>query len=404
MIKINSLIQMWVGKGLPREHIFIKSADKPKTLSGLTRVYFRKWVVHPLKRKIAKYYLMVLRRFFGLKVVGITGSCGKTTTKDMLASILKEATGSRIGSGMTAKKAPQRFPNGILGGESVVFSFANIDPVYNIPTTILKCRPRTRYLVLEMGVEYPGEMDYYLWLATPDIGVITNINPTHTEFFKNVDGVFTEKSKLVKALPKTAMAVLNKNDTHLQKLAGKLKAKIVWFDGTDEKKVLLQNSDNLASVKTVARKLGVSEDKIKKGLANFVPQDHRMKLIHHPSGAVIVDDSYNNNPKAADFSIREFVKLAGKNQKSLIFGDMLELGSLEASEHRKIGDLITQIDFDQVILVGKAVKNIKVPGAGYFSTWQEARPAFEKLLVGGNYLLVKGSRSVGLENLFHGVV
>jgi len=377
--KINPIIQLWVGQGLPIEHIYIKSENRPKGVVNIVRVYFRKWVVHPLKRKIAKYYLMVLRRFFGLKVIGITGSCGKTTTKDMLASILK------------------------LEGPTV-YSFANIDPVYNIPTTILKCTPKTIYLVLEMGVEYPGEMDYYLWLATPDIGVITNINPTHTLYFKSVEGVSAEKVKLVKALPKGALAVLNKNDAHLQKLAGKLKAKTIWFDGTKEKTVLLQNPDNIASIKTVARALKVSEDKIKKGLANFVPQDHRMKIIHHPSGAIIVDDSYNNNPKAAEFSIREFAKFAGKNTKILVFGDMLELGGLEVIEHRKIGDLITQIGFDRVILVGKAVRNIKGPLVTYFSFWQEAKPTFDKLVGKGHYLLVKGSRSVGLENLFHGVV
>jgi UDP-N-acetylmuramyl pentapeptide synthase len=383
---------MWMGKGLPEEHIFIKPENRPRGFKNVIRVYFRKWMVHPLKRKVAKYYLVILRRLFGLKVVGITGSCGKTTTKDMLASILKRVP-------------PLRSPFGHLrGATQVVYSYANIDPVYNIPTTILKCRPWTKYLVLEMGVEYPGEMDYYLWLATPDIGVITNINPTHTLFFGDTNGVLTEKSKLVKALPKTAIAVLNKNDIHLKKLTQQLKAKIMWFDGSAEKNVLLQNSDNLASVKMVARALGVGEDKIKRGLANFVPQDHRMKLIHHSSGAVMVDDSYNNNPKAAEFSIREFVKLAGKHKKAIVFGDMLELGNLEKIEHQKVGLLLQKLSFNKVLLVGRAVKEIKVNGGQYFATWQEAQPAFRKLLVAGNYILVKGSRSIGLDNLVSGVL
>ncbi len=110
-------------------------------------VYVLRWFIHPIKRKIAKYYLAFLKRFFGIKIIGITGSVGKTTTKEMVASTLK------------------------LQGPTVC-SYANIDQIYNLPTTILRARPWTKYLVLEMGVEYPGEMDFYLWLAKPDIGVI----------------------------------------------------------------------------------------------------------------------------------------------------------------------------------------------------------------------------------------
>ena len=115
----------------------------------------KRYLYHPLKRRVAKYYLALLKKYGGLKVIGITGSAGKTTAKEMLASILK------------------------LQGKTV-YSHANIDPVYNIPATILKCPPWAKYLVLEMGVEYPGEMDSYLNIAPPDIGVILNVYLTHT--------------------------------------------------------------------------------------------------------------------------------------------------------------------------------------------------------------------------------
>src|SRR3989344_2587811 len=141
----------------------------------------KKILIHPIKRRISKLYLIFLRRFFGLKVIGITGSAGKTSTKEMIISILS----------LKAR---------------TVASFANIDPVYNIPTTILRCTPLTKYLVLEMGVEYPNEMDFYLWLVKPDVGVITNIFPTHTLFLKDIEGVYKEKSKLIK---NTKIAILN---------------------------------------------------------------------------------------------------------------------------------------------------------------------------------------------------
>src|SRR3989344_3528645 len=130
---INPILKWWMTPKLPAEHIFIKPEDRPKGAINSIKIYSRKWVLHPLKRRIAKYYLILLQKCFGLKVVGITGSAGKTTTKEMLASILKQR------------------------GETI-YSYANIDPVYNIPTTILKCSPSTKYLILEMGVEYHGEM------------------------------------------------------------------------------------------------------------------------------------------------------------------------------------------------------------------------------------------------------
>ena len=200
---------------------------------------FKKWVIHPIKRRVAKYYLWFLRKFTSIKVIGITGSAGKTTTKEMLASILKL-------------------------DEKTVYSFANIDPVYNIPTTILKCTLSTKYLILEMGVEYPGEMDFYLWLAQPDIGVITNIFPTHTEFLKDIEGVLEEKSKLIKSLSKNSFAVLNESDSRLKSLVNKTKAKIIWFNG--------ENSD---AARKVAEVFGVSPENIKKGLKNFDRPKHR---------------------------------------------------------------------------------------------------------------------------------
>src|SRR3989338_4284515 len=110
-----------------------------------------------------------------------------------------------------------------------VSSYANIDPIYNIPSTILKCRPTTRFLVLEMGVEYPGEMDFYLWLAKPDIAVLTNIFPTHTQFFKDTAGVFREKSKLVRSLSKSDIAVLNSDDAKVRSLKNEIKSKIILY-------------------------------------------------------------------------------------------------------------------------------------------------------------------------------
>ncbi|MEK7061319.1 MAG: Mur ligase family protein [Patescibacteria group bacterium] len=321
---------------------------------------FKKWVIHPIKRRVAKYYLWFLRKFTSIKVIGITGSAGKTTTKEMLASILKL-------------------------DEKTVYSFANIDPVYNIPTTILKCTLSTKYLILEMGVEYPGEMDFYLWLAQPDIGVITNIFPTHTEFLKDIEGVLEEKSKLIKSLSKNSFAVLNESDSRLKSLVNKTKAKIIWFNG--------ENSD---AARKVAEVFGVSPENIKKGLKNFDRPKHRYEIIIHKSGAIIFDDSYNSNPEALLVTLKKFNELAGNRIKIAVLGDMLELGKLEKSEHIRIGNEVKKYNFEKVFGVGKSVKYIT---SKIYDDALDVLPELKTMLKKDIYILIKGSRSIGLDRL-----
>ena len=321
---------------------------------------FKRLFIHPIKRRIAKYYLILLRKFTGIKVIGITGSAGKTTTKEMLASILK------------------------LDGKTI-YSIANIDPVYNIPTTILKCTPNTKNLILEMGVEYPGEMDFYLWLAKPDIGVITNIFPTHTEFLKDIEGVLEEKSKLVKSLSYDGFAILNETDFRLKSLVNKTKAKIIWFDG--------ENSDAAGKVAEIIK---VSSENIKKGLENYDKPKHRYEIIKHKSGAIIFDDSYNSNPEALLATLKKFNELAGDHPKIAVLGDMLELGKLEKSEHIRIGIEIKKSNFEKVFGVGKSVKYIT---PNIYNDALDVLPELKPMLIKDTYVFVKGSRSIGLDRL-----
>ena len=370
----------------------------------------KKWIIHPIKRRIAKFYLFVLRRFTGIKVIGITGSAGKTTTKEMLASILK------------------------LQGKTV-YTLANIDPIYNIPTTILKCTPKTRYLILEMGVEYPGEMDFYLWLARPDVGIITNINVTHTQFLGDVEGVFKEKSKLVMALSKDNWAILSIEDEKLKKMKGKLSSKIIWFgeDGfIKANNIKFANNStefdlyigknnyktsipiygrhfvaNALAATATAFSLGINFEKIVKGLGNFQLQEHRMKVIRQKSGVLVVDDTYNNNPSAAKETLKTFIEIAKERKKLVVMGDMLELGKLEKSEHVRLGKKISDLGIDFLIGVGKAsqymVEEAKENMGNGNVLWLEDKDSVLKHLkpfLNKNWsILIKGSRSVGLDEV-----
>lgn len=371
---LNKLIRFYAGGMVPEEHLRIRLPENAN-IRFFMRLYCRTWLIHPIKRRIAKYYLVLLRRLFGLKVIGITGSAGKTTTKEMLASIL-----------------------GLEG--STVYSYANIDPVFNIPTTILKCTPVTKYLVLEMGVEYPGEMDYYLWLAKPDIGIVTNVFPTHTLYFGNERGVFEEKSKLVLHLSKESWAILNGNNMWLRTLKGKLKCKTVWV-----KKRVELNALNSELAKKAAKVLKISDAKIKKGVASFEPQEHRMKLIKHKSGALIVDDSYNSNPKAVEAVLKAFNKQFKNKKRIMVLGDMLELGNLEKKMHRKIGAILMKYKPEKVIFVGSAMKNafnaFGSKNAIWVKTSDQALKPLKAYLKPNFAILIKASRSVGLDDLLN---
>ena len=412
MMRLNPLLRWWATPKLPENHIFIGGDSRPKESSALLGIYVRRWLIHPIKRRIAKYYLAILRRFFGIKVIGISGSTGKTSTKEMITSIVRQI-------GKTTS------------------SYANIDPVYNIPSTILRCSPSTKFLVLEMSVEFPGEIDFYLWLAKPDIGVLTNIYPTHTLFFGDVEGVFKEKSKLVKGLNMNGVAVLNKDDKFLSKLKNNLKNRIVWFgkgtnvmsqdervtndlktkfllainqDAKKKAKITLpvlgkQFISNALAASGVAYALGIGIGEIKRGLEGYSTPEHRMNVIKLKSGAIIIDDSYNNNPIAARESVFTLKELPG--DKVVVFGDMLELGSWEEKYHIELGKYIAKLNPKLLICVGKASKKTAYAAANIIgeksvvtvSSWQEAVSPLKPNLTKGTLVLIKGSRSLGLERL-----
>jgi len=364
MKKIDPLIQWWVTPKLPANDITAKHNP------------ISKWITHPGKRRIAKWYLQFLKNNTDIKVIGITGSAGKTTTKEMLAAILR------------------------LDGKTI-YTPKNVDSVYSIPNTILRTPIGTKYLVLEMGVEYPGEMDFYLWLAKPNIVIITNIFPTHLEFLGDIEGVFKEKSKLVLSLPSDGIAVLNSGDAKLKSISKNLKARVVWFN--PDKNPIDQNA-NAASA--AARSLGIPEDIIKNGLSNYQRPEHRLHFIKHKSGAVILDDSYNSNPWAALATLEYFNSIA-KGKKVAILGDMLELGNYDETAHRELGLAVAKSNFEVVIAVGKSSKFLieevnklsKNTKTYLFSATEEAFPVASKLLNKDTTLLVKGSHSIGLDKL-----
>jgi len=396
---INPVISWWVTPKLPPEDVFARHN------------FATQWLIHPIKRRLARAHLASLKRHGNIKVIGITGSTGKTTTTEILASILGK-------DGKT------------------VWSAQGIDPVYNIPNTILKAGTHTKYLILEMSVEYINEMEYYLWLANPDVGIVTNIAATHTEYLKTPQGVASEKGKLIKNLSHAGAAVLNKEDKLAGGLAKLTKAKVVYFgDDTDvsasdiklnadlstnftlrlgknTKSVHInalgrQFVNNALAAAGAAVFLGVSFDDIVAGIESFKRPNHRLNVFMSKCNGLIFDDTYNSNPKAAIESLGTFKMISDGRKKIAVIGDMLELGKYEESAHRELGKEAGAVGFSCLVGVGSAARFIVEEAAHrtgnkncfLVGSYSEALDIIRPHLNKDSALFVKGSRFLHLDKL-----
>lgn len=405
---MKNLLKYWLSPKIPDHYLQIKITGNGffNDFKAVILFYF----IHPVKRRIAKYYCTLLKKYFGLKIIAITGSSGKSTTKEMLASILKLK-------------------------DNTVYSYANIDPFYNIPSTILKCNFNTKYLILEFGVEYPDEMIFYLWMAKPDIGIITSISPTHTQFFKNTQGVYKEKIKLADYLAKHGKKViLNKENSYLEKYGTVHKDKVIFYGKgsfinvfnvkTKELKTSYSlklkdkeieidlgvlgeiNVKNSLAAIAAALELEIDFEKIKKGLKEYKPLEHRLSLLKI-NNTLIIDDTYNNNPVAAKEAIKLFSQLADGKDIAVVFGDMLELGDLSKKYHQEIGEILSKLPLKRIVCVGEESKTIfeivkrkfGINNSFWVSKENEADKYISDLLEKEYVILFKASRSIGLDNL-----
>ncbi len=413
MKKVSPVIQRWIGPYLPSEHFVITPEKTPKSLYKITRLYLRTWIVHPVKRHLTHYRSPMLTRN-GTRVVGITGSAGKTTVKYMIVSVLS-----------------QKF--------RTVFNPANIDPVYSIPSTVLKTPRDTEKIVLEMGIEFPGEMNFYLWLVKPDIGILMNVDWTHTEFFGDLDGVLKEKQKLIAALPKDGYAILNYDDEQVRSVANKTKANVLFFGSSSKSDVQFKDvrltkdfktefeihykKDSIkvklpllgyhfASLASAAAVVGIVSgiklSEIKTGLESMQNELHRMQPITLKNDVILLDDTYNANPFATKGALKILKGVAGKRRKVFVFGEMKELGVYAVKGHREVGRSAVNADASVLLTLGELTKHtiqsaIK-SGLDKKNTYQafdkgDLLRELKKRMKKGDVILVKASRSMGLEEI-----
>jgi UDP-N-acetylmuramoyl-tripeptide--D-alanyl-D-alanine ligase len=331
--------------------------------------------------------------------IGITGSVGKTTTKDLLAGCLAPAFPTA---------ASERSFNNELG----------------LPLTLLNAPDGARWAVLEMGVRRVGDIERLAAVARPDIGVVTSVAMAHVEYLGDLDGVARAKGELVAALPASGLAVLNADDPRVRGMASlspcpvlgyavdagaDVRAEGVTLDrelrarfrlsspwGQCEVRLGLRGAHqvpNALAAATVALWCGVPIDAVAAALAAGQGSPWRMELRHVPGGPVLVVDCFNAIPASAEAAMRSLAALPGE-RKLAVLGVMAELGDQRASEHRRIALVAEELGID---VVGYETG---LYGDAYVTGVEEA-VALLRTLGPGDAVLIKGSRVARLEDVVH---
>ena len=349
------------------------------------------------------------RSRFAMPFVGITGSNGKTTTKEMIAHVL-----SPQGKLVWAKK-----------------SFNNL---IGVPLTLFEVASEASAVVLELGTSAPGEIRRLCEIAQPTIGVITNVSTTHLEGLKTIKGVAAAKGELLEALGSTGVAILNADDEWCRKLRRLVRGKLVTFGTAEDADIAARdihedteglsfvtsghvrvelsvpgrhNLYNALAAIAVCRRLGADMDLIAERLATFAGVSMRMELMQVGS-VTVINDAYNANPVSMGVALDEFKRYRTSRSRHVVLGDMLELGEDSERFHRALGEKVAASEVDRVWLFGDAVKatrdaavdaGVDADAVFLSAKYAPLRKALLDALQDGDVVLLKGSRGMRLERL-----
>src|SRR6516162_208549 len=305
-----------------------------------------------------------VRRRWGKPIIGITGSAGKTTTKEMVAAVL-------------GKKF------------TVLRSMGNLNNEFGLPLCLLRVERYQNIGVLEMGMSARGEIRKLASIAEPNEGLVTNVNPVHLEFFKSVDEIAEAKAELLEGLHDPKVGYLNNDDSRVRAMSRKFSGKIITYgiksvaafkvqqiqdlglDGTaftvhhdrrDLQFVLpllgQHNVANALAAIAVGATHDVSWEQIREALAEMKPEKMRGQVVKFREGFAVIDDSYNSNPRALSEMIRFMGKLQGYQRKILVAGEMLELGPEGPELHRNCGREAAKAGIETIIAVQGQAREI----------------------------------------------
>lgn len=354
------------------------------------------------------------RKKFELPVIAVTGSSGKTTTKEMIAGVI----------GLTKK---------------VLKSRGNFNNLVGLPLTLLEINATHEVAIVEMGTNRSGEIGRLTQIAMPDVGVITNIGPAHLEGLESMDAVRKEKWDLFNNMGTKGTAIINNDDDSLRELAGRWEGETVTFGIENDADVRAghiskyertvtgftltinrisreltmsttgkHNIYNALAAAASCRAVGIEYDLICKGLMSFKPISRRMEILNLKNGAFLIDDTYNANPASVSVALKTLKDLRGKQRSTVILGDMLELGLWAEEMHEDIGSLIADTGVDEVFLrgtfscavaEGAVRKGLKSDRIYFPETTEEIVTHLMQHLKEGDWVLVKGSRKMKMEEI-----
>jgi UDP-N-acetylmuramoyl-tripeptide--D-alanyl-D-alanine ligase len=321
------------------------------------------------------------RAKFKIPVIGITGSCGKTTTKDMIASILSQEKGT-------------------LKNEE------NLNNEIGVPLTLLKLTKKHRFAVIEMAMQRVGEIEELARIVRPSIAVVTNIGEAHLEFLKTKRNVAKAKAEIFKYQAKNDFAVINADDEHFEHLKSKVRcpmSNVVTFgilENADVSPKMLKgielpipgehNIYNALAAVAAARILKVKPSSIKRGLESFRPSSKRMEVINRKDGVKIINDTYNANPQSMAAALKTLASLEGR--KIAVLGEMLELGRAARPAHRRVLKLCRDLKVDRVFTYGDL-------WPGSFKNKNLLIKILKKTIRPHDIILIKGSRGMRMEEV-----
>ncbi|MFA1542211.1 UDP-N-acetylmuramoyl-tripeptide--D-alanyl-D-alanine ligase [Actinomadura monticuli] len=357
----------------------------------------------------------VLERLPDVTVIAVTGSAGKTSTKDLIGQLAGRA-------------GPVVYPPGSFNNE------------IGLPLTVLRADAETRTLVLEMGARGIGHIAYLTGIARPDVGVVLNVGTAHVGEFGSRENIARAKGEIVEALPPGGTAVLNADDPLVAAMASRTRAEVVTFgrapdalvratdetldergraaftlvtpEGTAPVALRLHGSHavpNALAAAAAARAAGLAPDAIAAGLSEAVPVSRwRMEVTERADGVTVVNDAYNANPDSTRAALDVLAHMARGRRAFAVLGEMAELGASSVAEHAKIGQHVARSGIAGLVVVG-ANAAAMAEGAGQVASWTgecvqvddvgAAVAALSERLAPQDVVLVKGSRVAGLERV-----
>ena len=358
--------------------------------------------------QLAKRY----RQDFDIPVIAVGGSNGKTTTKDILATLLG-----------------RRF--------KTLSSEASFNNDVGVPLTLLRLQKLHRTAVVEVGSNHPGEMEALLSFVRPTIGVLTSIGREHLEFFDNLDGVIREEGSLAGAVPEGGVLFVNGDIEGLKTILERCCARVVTVgesEGCDWRLVNIKsvgegvefeiispkgdrngvhrvnllgrhNAQNAAIAMAVAAELGLSQEELNQGLQDCRPASMRMQM-QTLGGVCVINDAYNSNPDSLQAALETLNAFPVKGKVIAVLGDMAELGELSESAHVEAGERVAKLGLSGLIAVGqwaddmvRAAQASGLANVAAFDDAVHAGKALSRKLTPGDVVLVKGSRSAKMERV-----